>query len=661
MRISYRQFIGPARVALLGVLVCAMARAEDEADTQRFTYPESVWKFRAEALEHDGLFAPDIAFSIRDCPHCRNPYLLGTFPRLKRHAWDSLNIAHKMVEQTAVLKRPPLMMFSRKENRLVPRFCPLCGEPDPQAHSDRVLFCHVMPESGDDMQVEYEVKNLAVVKRNYWRMPAKSRKPVKLELADETEESIRKAYGCYFSLRAVWNGIFATEMDNKDILYRGVSPGMWFIFQSPTVAREDIVEFSVRALKADREKGLISRVESPLRIDPKHTENTIREWASKYNEQLGGENRAECFVAIAYPELHKAAETVLASRGLKLEMKEVAKPADAGKGVVSKGEYRTDILFGALASMAVQQGLSFHGACVQYLTEPAFLVLGADQLDRALREQYPDCSAEVQDGQYLVLRDRQQQERKVDILLLANRLNPEDRFAFELFCKLILAWNGETKTFGPKPAARDVSPMGMPAFIERRVRPPGFLGQKDLKSALYMPQQDADGNRFDLCYTSECATTLSYVDPEKERFKGMTMEDARRVYDSSNFAWPTYITDQDKLELPGDTPTKSGPCRVVVVCGIEIASLGAEDSRASCLARAVGFKEQDGERVHVYALSSNMAAVTTRKLTAEEFKLVKGRLEDLTIEHEMDPGYKLGLHFDWPRVEPRGNVMRKRR
>jgi len=637
-------------------------------ETRPLDYPKDLRAFRIKALKADGVFAPDIAFALRFCPRCGKPYVFGTFPRLKRQPWENLAAVHEVIESNVVRKTPPKSMFSAKQNKYIPRACPNCDEPEDGARPDKVLFCHVFPETGEDMQIEYDVNNKHLGAKTFWKMGAVKRgaaadpAAVKVDLSDESEEGVKKAYGVYFSLRAIWNGIFAAEISSDRVTYREVSPGMRFIFRPLRVGNTDFKKFADETLAADRDKGAFSRLESPLKIEGVPTSiSTYKEWAAKYGPVLGSDNGGggECFVAVSYPELHKAAEQVLASRGVGLEIAGVNRPSDPGVGILKKGDYRYQVNFGPLALECVVRGSSLHEGCALLLATPAYTLDLAERLDAAIRSRRPFCTYDIREGRFLALRDEKNEERVVDVISLCDKIDPENAFQFDLFTDLLLAWDSTKKGFGPKPNARDVSPAGLPAFIERRVRPAGFLKTKERMNAFYEPREDTDHVRYDLCYTSECTTSLVYVNPDLERFKGMTIEDAKKVYDSLGCTLPMHIDKTDLLNFPGDTPLRLGPARVVLCLGVDLASLGAEDGRGSALAQAVSMGPS--ERVHIYAISTNAVAITTRKLIPDEFKLVKSRIDDLLKQSEIDPGYELGLHFDLPRVEPRGKVLRRMR
>jgi hypothetical protein len=53
--------------------------------------------------------------------------------------------------------------------------------------------------------------------------------------------------------------------------------------------------------------------------------------------------------------------------------------------------------------------------------------------------------------------------------------------------------------------------------------------------------------------------------------------------------------------------------------------------------------------------------LTPRRLTEDELKLVKSRMKDFVAETRTETGLELGLHFDLPRTEPRGKVLRRSR
>ncbi|HYG77230.1 MAG TPA: hypothetical protein VEK08_19655 [Planctomycetota bacterium] len=652
--------------SLLAVLIAFQLTA---GEGKHFEYPKDIRAFRVKALKADGVFAPDIAFAVRTCRRCSRPYVFGSFPRLKRTPWDSIAAVHEMVQSNVVLKAPPKTVWSARHGKQMARACPVCDEPENGARPDTVLFCHVIPETGEDMQIEYQVQDKRLVSKTYWRMPrvvknaegaAATPEAVKVELSDESEESIKKAYGHHFSLRAVWNGLFASQLQSDQIVYKEVSPGLRFILRGAKVDPAAFKEFGEKTLKADRDNGVFSRLETPLKIDQvPEPLATFRDWAARYENELSS-GAGEIYVAVSYPELRKAAADVLATRDLKLEIKPLSKPNEGGSALIARGDYKTEIRFAPLALEAITNGISLHECCAYFMTNPAFAVEAAEKLALALQARRPLCGMEVRDGHLLVLKDGHSQERTVDVLALADKLNPDNALMFDLFVDLMLAWDPQKRGFGPLPNPRDVAPTGLPAFIERRIRPVGHLRDKNLPEALYEPREDADKNRYDLCYTSECSSSLVFVDPAKERFKGMTLDDAKKVYDSLGCLLPMYIEAQDSLNFPGETARKLGPCKVALVCGVDFASLGAEDARATCLADAAGITGELDSRIHVYAFTTNTVAVTTRKLTEDELKLVRSRMTDLVSESGVERGLHLDLHFDLPRVQPRGKVVRRR-
>src|SRR5207244_3491338 len=134
---------------------------------------------------------------------------------------------------------------------------------------------------------------------------------------------------------------------------------------------------SDEVLKEDRNKGVFTRLESPLKLEgvpPGIT--TYKQWAAKYDPVLGAENGGggECFVALSYPELHKAAEQVLGSRGIGLEIAGATRPSDAGVGILKRGDYRFQVDFAPLALETVIRGMSLHEGCAMLLTNPAYLL-----------------------------------------------------------------------------------------------------------------------------------------------------------------------------------------------------------------------------------------------------------------------------------------------
>jgi len=642
--------------------------AAEPAQPRGLDYPKELRAFRAKALKSDGAFAPDIAFALRTCPKCGKPYVMGTFPRLKRQPFDSLAAVHQLLEKTCVKKAPFDTIYSARFGKQVPRACPVCDTPEEGALPDKVLFCHAFPENGDDMQIEYEVKDGHLVSRKFWRVP-KEAFAAPVNLPDEGEDSIKRALGWHFSLRAVWNELFARgsredlfSLEAPKTIYRQVSPGMSFIVRPHNVSAEQFKNFVDGQLQPDRDKGLFSRLDSPLKTsgDLDAGVGTYRDWAAEYAPALSNLS-LECFVALSFPELHKAAREVLASRNLVLEAMPGEKNTDAGTGVISKGGFKTEISFGPLASLAVLGGLSLHHACAYFLTTPVFTVECAERLNRVFRALYPLCSFEVSGGRYLILRDKDLEERKLDLLALADKLDPDNRYMFELFCDFMIGWDKNRGRFGPRPKDRDVSPTGLPAFVERRIRPVGHLKAHNLPGALYEPREDRDGKGYDLCYTSECSVAVVYIDPARDRFKGMTLDEVRRLYDAAAGVLPMFVDAQDTLSLPGDPLARVAPCRVVLLCGLDLASLAADDGRAIALAEAADLRLHSEDRLHFYAFTTNSVALAQRKLAADERKLARARIKDLAVEAGLESGIELDLHFDLPHAEPRGKVLRRRK
>lgn len=642
--------------------------ASETAPPRALDYPKDLRAFRARALKADGVFAPDIAFALRKCPKCGRRYVFGTFPRLQRQPFDSLAAVHLAVETACLKKAPSAMMYSPRLGQLVPRACPVCEDPEAGGRPDKVLFCHVLPETGDDLQIEYEIKAGALASRTFWRVP-KGGEAVSVNLPDETEDALKQALGQHFSLRAVWNELFARgsredlfTLQEPQIVYRQVAPGMWFVFRPRNVTNAAFKEFTEKQLKPDRDRGLFTRLDTPLQSggDLDTRAGGYRDWAAAYEPALSG-GKMECFVALSYPELRQAAREVLASRGLDLEFASGTKDSQAGTGILRKGGYSVEISFAPLGAQAILAGLSLHHACAYCLTTPVFTVEGAERLSRILRARYAQCAGEVLEGRYLVLRDEDKQERKLDLLALADKLDPGNQYMFDLFCSVLLAWDRERGRFGPQARDRDVAPTGLPAFVERRIRPAGHLKSRNLPDALYEPREDQDGKGYDLCYTSECSAALVYVDPAKDRFKGLTLEDAQRLYGAAAGTLPMFIDAQDTLSLPGDRGLRPPVpfCKATLLCGLDLAALAADRGRATTLAGEAGIVLRADDRLHFYAFTTNLVALTPRQLTPDELRLVQARARDLAAESGLDPGLDLGLHFDLPLAEPRGRVLRR--
>jgi len=664
---EFVSIISPRALTVVASLLLGFAvLAAEPTPPRALDYPKDLRAYRARALKADGAFAPDIAFALRTCPQCGKPYVMGTFPRLKRQPFDSLAAVHQLIEKACLKKAPSNTMFSARLGKQVPRACPLCDTPEAGGLPDKVLFCHVFPESGDDLQIEYEAHDGKLVSRKFWRVP-KGGEATPVHLPDESEDSIEQAYGQHFSLRAVWNGFLARgsredlfSIEGPKVIYRQVAPGMFFILRPRNVSAGQFREFLDGRVQPDRDKGLFTRLDSLLKsADGLDTSaGTYRDWAAEYAPALSNGNM-ECFVGLSFPELLRAVREVLASRSLGLDVAPDAKSADAGGGVIAKGEFKTEVSFGPLASEAVLAGFSLHHACAYFLTTPVFAVECAERLNRVLRGLYPLCSFDVAGGRYLILRDEDKQERKLDLLGLADKLDPDNQYMFDLFCSNILAWDKKNGRFGPKPKERDVSPTGLPAFIERRVRPVGYLKTRNLPDAFYEPREDRDGKGYDLCYSSECSVATAFVDPGRDRFKGTTLDDVRRLYDATAGILPMYIGAQDTLSLPGDLAARLPPCKVVLLCGLDLASLASDDGRATALAEAADLRLDPEDRLHFYAFTANTVGLVERKLTADERKLAQARAKDLAAESGLEAGLELNLHFDLPHAQPRGKVLRR--
>ena len=633
-------------------------------------YPNDLRMFRKKALQHDGILAPDIGFAVRTCPNpnCGKPYVCGTYPRMKRQPLESLDNVRELLE-TALKKDPPKTMYSARVGHAILRSCPVCLQAENGGRAEKVFFCHVIPESGDDIQIEYEVHEQSVVPKTFWivkRLPSTDNNlpeyadPVLVNLKDLKEDTLKNAFGQHFSLRAVWNEIFAANMEGDKVVYQNVSPGLYFVFRPKNVSNDDFRKFADTQLKPDRENGLFTRLEPVLvKSDSTPLAGTYKEWAPAYEVQLSA-GGAECFVGVSFPELRKAASEVMASRSLRLDIPAPSNKSEAGSGVLMLGELNLQVDLAPIAAQAALHGTSLHQACALYLTEPAFALEGAQHLSAAIRKRFPDCTFDIMAGHTLVLTDTLKQKRKVDVGALADKLDPENKYMFDLFCSVLLPWDDKKKAFGAEPIERQVSPVGLPALLERRIRPAGFLHTQDKPSALFEPREDAGGKRYDLCYTSECSQTVVYVDPSKPRFKDMTLDEVQRLYELMAGALPTYIELQDSLSFPGNDQTPFYSCKVELLAGLDLSSLASDNKRATELANVAGMGDKEG-RIHCYAFSSNSLVLSPRKLSADELKLAHSRMNDMLGSSGVEPGLELNLHLDLARGEARGIVLRRGR
>ncbi len=620
-------------------------------------YPADLRKFREKALKADGVFTPDIAFTVTHCSKCTKPYVFGIFPRLTRKPFDGLEDVHRTIEET--VRRPaPQKMYSPRAKKTVPRACPYCGEPERDAVPTRVLFCHLMLDSGDDLHIDYTIENRALKDRTFFR--AHDGKYEKIELPQENETAFKKAFGCHFSLRAVWREIFAANWDSDKVAYENVAPGMYFIFRPWKVADADFRAFADNTLKPERDAGKFSWLETMLKTDKFAEEDTYLRWGNPIaKEKELNKSAAECFVGISFPELRKAAQDAIASRRATLTIEDSTEKRNIpGKGFVERKPLKIPANLAPMVQAAAVMGLSLQHTCSLYLAEGSYMLDHAEAIGKALQAALKECDSDFTDGRYMLLRDSKKTERKIDLLTLAGKLDPNDKDQFAIYIDYALRWDRKEHLFGPAPKEFEISPVGLPAFVEKRIRPSGFFEKQNAASALHEPGKDADGNAFDYCYTSECTSTVVYVDPAKPRFKEIPdINAARQQFALNGGKLPAYVDAEDTLTFPGLLPGLL-QCKAAIVCGMDVASLASDDSRASGLADFCGV-ETETERIHFYALSTHCAVLAPRKLRDEELKLVRSRLKDLLVESQVNPGLELNLHFDLPRVAARGRVLRR--
>ena len=640
-----------------GLPSAAGAGAEIDPRIKPLDYPADIRAFRVRALDADGAFAPDIAFSITHCARCKKPYVFGIFPRLSRKPFDALADVHKVIETTA-RKPAPQVMFSARDKRLVPRACPYCGEPEHNAAPTRVYFCHLLPETGDDLQIDYTILNGAPSEHKFWRV-RKGAAAENLALANENETAFKATFGCHFSLRAVWREIFEAHWDSDKVVYENVAPGMNFVFRPEKVSDDAFRDFADKILKPERDKGIFARLESPLKVgknDP--PEGTYLEWAGARAGQLS-KGSAECFVALSLSEMRSAAVSALASRNATLNLKP-GKPTQPGIGFLERGPLKIPATLAPLIQSAVLGGFSLQQICALELADGSYTLDAAENIGKAIQAALPECDFDFSEGRFMLARDTKKQERKLDLLTLAGKLDPRDSENFSLYCVYILRWDKQAHAFGPAPKDFEISPIGLPAFVEKRIKPADFFAQKKALNALFEPGTDSDGKRFDFCYTSECPATVVYIDPANPRFNELPDVNAARLqYALHGDALPFYVEAQDALNFPGGLPGLL-ECRAAIVCGVDVASLAADEGRATQLADFCEIQD-DTRRVHFYALSTNCAVVAPRQLSPDELNLIASRKNDLLRDAQADPGLELNLHFDLPRAQSKGKVLRRKK
>jgi hypothetical protein len=667
----------------MGVMLIASALcAENAAPPSKpaLDYPENLRVFRRKALFTDGRFAPDIAFTLRTCPKCSKPYVFGNFPRLSRLPFASLAEVDAAVQAAAGKPAPSSLMFSPGQNRMVARACPNCGEPEPKgARADRALFCHVLPETGDDLEIEYTVRGEKILSRTYWRLPhtplpagpyadpspdalaalswgaAEEKK-----LADGSEDAFRKAFGVYFSLRGVWNEVMAGYWERSEPFYREVSPGLYFIFRPKNMDVPSFGEFTGKKLMPDKKDGAFDRLESPLTLieGRRYEFGTPFDWLKADTKALT-DGTAEMFVGVDYEHLRHAALTVAGSRRMDLVFdQEDGKPALTA--TLSNGEFTTKLNLFPLCHDVAVAGVSLEHACALMLTPPIYALDGAAKFYRKIVAARPGCRVTIKDGSTLELEDRLHQKRTVNALALADSFDFENEYLFGLYITAKLPWDEANQAFGPEKPASEFSALGLPAFVEKRLRPRDFLALRGQPGALYERRVDAGGKDYDVCYTWECPASLTYIDPTKEPFKAYTLELARARYEPTAGVLPTYYVAKDSLFFPGDRRKRLSDCRATLVVGPDLVSVACDLSRAWALALSLA-KMEEAEDLRLYAPSANGVILAPRALTDDELALARSRLKTILDENKVDPGTQLDLHFDLPQAPPRGKVLRRGR
>ena len=480
-----------------------------------------------------------------------------------------------------------------------------------------------------------------------------------MPLAAETEAEFFKTFGCHFSIRAVWNDIFKAHWNDDKVYYENATPGLWLIFRPEKVSDAAFKEFADKQLGEDKKKGLFDRLESVLQIDKNSAaESTYTQWASEeYSKKLVA-GKAECFVGISLSEMRSIASAAAASRGVSLNIAPTPSHVP-GNGFFQRGKLHIPLTLAPLTKLAATSGLSLHQAASYYLGDGCFKLEAAEKLSKKIESVLPDCDFAFRDGGTMNIRDKFNEIRSVDLFALSSQLNPEDELLFSLYSERLLRWDVAKKRFGPPPLDREISPIGLPAFVERRIRPAEHLIKHNAPTALFEPFFDSDGKRCDLCYTNECTSTVVFIDPQKPQFKDIPdVNAARRFYYADGGTLPLYIEALDVLRFPGGIPGLV-ECPAVILCGSDVSSLASEAERATALAMFADLPDVT-QHVHFYAFSTNCAAVAPRKLTQDEQALLKSRVQSFLKSANTDPGLELNLYFDLPRAKPKGKVVRRK-
>jgi hypothetical protein len=630
-------------------LLCA-----EEKPNKPMDYPTDVHKDRDVILKQHGPYALDAAYAVWRCAQCGKHAPAAVAPLYGRRPFMDM---YEVVRTTAraLLSEPLPGPPGPKGERTLFR-CPFCATPDFEALPRWILFTHVLPETGDDLRVEFAVNDKRITSETFFRVRT-GKPPEKLE-TPKTEIEFFNRFGVHFSLRAVWRECLLWHAKDKEPQYKQVAPGLWFVFR-PLNAPEDALKKLVETkIAEDLKQRKFDLLLSPCRppTDQRFADaGTWRDWGRERIKELEAGD-LECFTGVSVHEVRRITAELLKNAGLLCRWRPGDEATHPGHLTVSRGEFSTAVDLRPILARAVYGALSIHQAAILETAGPLEELGRAEDLSKALRFRFFRCTFAVENGKVLVVTDRNRHTIKADMLRHGLLASPSNREEFDAFCEMIFPWDEQKQNFITERDPRALCHCGLPAFVERRIRPPGFFADRKQPLALFEAQKDADGKPFDLCWTSECFEHSVYVDAVREPFQETTIAELEKIHPRTRGILP-YVVEAHELALPpADDKVQTPPVPISLACGNDLASIAIDENAASEAARLLNVPRADG-RLHVYAMTTHAAVFSPRALTATELEAAFKRLKTLAESFLSDAGTPLNLHFDLPRVAPKGKVI----
>ena len=213
-------------------------------------FPTDLRDFRTRAgCTPTAAFTPDIAFSIQvRARKCKSPYVFGVFPRLTRAPYDSLGAVHRSIEESLRASPRPgrcipraLKKWSRARARIaVSRSAMHIRTPCTSATccSKPAMIC-----TSGLFSRQRQTRQACLLAL------ARAIKPPRLRDASrpKSEGSFMKAFGCHFSVRAVWNEIFRRTLGRRQsVITKTRRRGMWLIFRPSKSGRRRVQRIYLR-------------------------------------------------------------------------------------------------------------------------------------------------------------------------------------------------------------------------------------------------------------------------------------------------------------------------------------------------------------------------------------------------------------------------------